>query len=150
MERLLGRCYVPSEGIVKYLVAWAWYVIFICHRFDRLMDGFTGGLSNAVPGNPPPTSTTTPAKSIPFWKSGQSRTPASMWSHSIRMGPSSYARQLSSPERASPGWGLDATLSCPPKEPHSAALPAAFPPCNSDSTQSIHYSSYVFNHLLFS
>jgi len=38
IERLLGRCYVPGEGVVKYLVAWVGYAFHFRRLFDRLTD----------------------------------------------------------------------------------------------------------------
>ena len=37
MERLVGRCYMPAEGVVKYLVKWEGYVVHISHLFCCLM-----------------------------------------------------------------------------------------------------------------
>ena len=39
MEQLLGRCYVPKEGVVKYLVSYEGYFIGLCWLYNRLMDG---------------------------------------------------------------------------------------------------------------
>jgi len=39
MSQLLGRCYAPDQGVVKYLVAYEGHVVHICRLFGRLMDG---------------------------------------------------------------------------------------------------------------
>jgi len=40
MERLLGRCYVQNQDVVKYLVAYEGFVVHVCRPSNCLMVGF--------------------------------------------------------------------------------------------------------------